>query len=430
MKTFAIQSRDVLFFRDARPLGGSAEGAGADWPLPSVLHTALLSAFHHRWPDGTEWESRHIHWTEREQKKFANGATSSMRFGGLRIIGPFPHRSHPRKPSEAAPDAIPAGVYFPTPSDLLCGGVMQPVRNTRGATNLPSPLRHPVASPLPPTKEKPGFWTPRSEYIRYLRGENDIRTVDADALYITERRPGVGIDPETHANRKSVFYQAEYLRLLPGVQFVFQAQAAARAYNQKEGADLLDCLLQNENGAAFVFGGQRGVAFLRELPSAKIEFDLPHPEPPTQRIKWILLSPALFDHGWRPDWVGDDGNVLLRDLPDRTGFPTRKAWREAARDAPAIAARLVAARIPKPVAASGWKLAVDGRQQEGPKPTRLLVPAGAVYYFECDDEAAAKALVRQLHLKVKSQRLGEKGFGFGVCGTWEFLNVGENAVTT
>jgi hypothetical protein len=38
-------------------------------------------------------------------------------------------------------------------------------------------------------------------------------------------------------------------------------------------------------------------------------------------------------------------------------------------------------------------------------------------------------LIKQLHLKVKSQRLGEQGFGVGVCGTWDFLEIENDSMT-
>ncbi len=416
MKAFTLQPRDLLFFRDARPMSGASEGAGARWPLPSVLHSALLSAFHDRWPEDPGWESRHTHFTPEEQEKFQNGIGSTMRFGGLRTLGPFPWRcSHSTDPSGDSGE-----LFFPTPADLVCGGRMQPVP-APGTGNLPEPLRYPVAADAPPAKEKPDPWISLTEFQKYLETEaEDIATTPAEDLYAVEPRPGVGIDPETHANRKSVFFQAEYLRLRENVQMLFFAEAIARKYGQTDGIDLLERFLDNAQTAPIILGGQRGLAAIRPAPAMKT---LPLPPPPGQgatRIKWVLLTPALFNAGWRPDWVhSETGRVLLRELPDRSRFPTRKAWREAARERAApIGAALVAARIPKPIPASGWKLDVAGAQPGGPKPTRLLVPAGAVYYFECDEPAAAASLVRALHGKVKSSHLGEKGFGLGVCGTW------------
>lgn len=411
MQPYLMRPRDILFFRDARPMGGASAGQGADWPLPSVLHSALISALHEAWPEGSEWESEHRHLNEREKEKFAKGRTSHMRFGGLHAIGPFPSRN--------------GIVFLPTPADLLPGGgLMRPVR-IFGTANLPSPLLHPVAGDAPPSKEDVGAWMPLESFRRYLAGDlANSETVEAGELHVAESRPGVGIDPDTHANRDGVFYQAEYLRLAEDVGMVFWAEAEARKHGQGEGVDLLDALLPPRQRIGTVLGGQRGVAWLER---ADIRTDIERfasAPAGSIRIKWVLLTPALFDGGWRPDWIHDDGRVLLRRLPDRANFATRKAWREAAKDMPGIDARLVAARIPKPLAVSGWKLHMDADHAGGgAKPTRLLVPAGSVYHFECADAESATALVAQLHLKVKSQRLGEKGFGLGACGTWEYLEL-------
>ena len=77
-----IEPRDVLFFRSAKPISGSAIGEGANWPMPSVFHQAMLSAFHAKWEKHQDWEHPH------ENRKEKNMASSS-RFGGLRTIGVF-----------------------------------------------------------------------------------------------------------------------------------------------------------------------------------------------------------------------------------------------------------------------------------------------------------------------------------------------------
>jgi CRISPR-associated protein Cmr3 len=81
-----------------------------------------------------------------------------------------------------------------------------------------------------------------------------------------------------------------------------------------------------------------------------------------------------------------------------------------------IDAHLVAARIPKHNYASGWKL--NGVTAGQPKPTRRLVPAGSVFYFECASDSDADALWKALHVHSRSDECGEQGFGFGVCGNW------------
>jgi len=104
---------------------------------------------------------------------------------------------------------------------------------------------------------------------------------------------------------------------------------------------------------------------------------------------------------------------------------------------PRIAAKLVAAITGKPLPVTGWALPNGtDRAEGGAKSTHLAVPAGAVYYFECDDEPSAIALAAALNWHGPSQSeistlssqiqnrrstlMGEKGFGLGVCGSWNF----------
>jgi hypothetical protein len=181
------------------------------------------------------------------------------------------------------------------------------------------------------------------------------------------------------------------------------------------------------------------------------------------RVKWVLLTPAIFPKieedtakaipahpgGWLPNWVDQaSGRVKLKF---RTG-EVRRRWNEAkqrtvreADQETAIAASLVAARIPKPIPVVGWTerlhlladekshwIRTDDENAHGPRPTHLAVPAGAVYYFEADspDEAHKLAVALNWHgcepnpTTIKNRRstlLGEKGFGLGVCGTWQFF---------
>jgi hypothetical protein len=182
-------------------------------------------------------------------------------------------------------------------------------------------------------------------------------------------------------------------------------------------------------------------------------------------VKWILLSPAIWPAiqggasksgytihahpgGWLPNWVFLDwdpeklvarhndrnGQVMLtlRSGKLRRDYSGPRAKRVAESES-AIGARLVAAIVPKSIPVTGWALANDtDRPEGGAKSTQLAVPAGAVYYFEADSENEAAKLAAALNwhgneansTTIKNRRstlMGEKGFGIGVCGTWEFF---------
>jgi CRISPR-associated protein Cmr3 len=106
----------------------------------------------------------------------------------------------------------------------------------------------------------------------------------------------------------------------------------------------------------------------------------------------ILLTPAYFKHGWRPE---------------------DKPWA-----AHGVETELVAAVVGKAEVISGWDLAAAG-----PKPTRRLAPAGSVYFLRLKGTAAA---IRQWVSSTWLSCLSDdseggleraSGFGLAVVGT-------------
>jgi hypothetical protein len=128
--------------------------------------------------------------------------------------------------------------------------------------------------------------------------------------------------------------------------------------------------------------------------------------------------------------------VKLRVVPprdearrQRRRVRRQEGWRydEGQDGALPIRARLVAACIGKPQVLGGWELLGETNDPtDGPgraKATFLAVPAGSVFYFEATGEnptAEAARLGEVLQARCRSDFYGEKGFGLGVCGTWDF----------
>ena len=451
MKHFLeISPRDVLYFRDGRPLGGAADGNGAQWPLPSVLHSAVLSAFHRAFRDEEirAYAKRHEHSRRPgKDRNFEQKKRTKAVFGGVKTLGPFPRRD--------------GQIWFPVPADLVLDegngdapAQLLPTELPADAIgDLPPPLKYALWKNVKPSKKELGQWISAEGLALYLSGKDKINELGAhlaknDAFFDTEARPGIGIDADTGTTRDGAFYLAEYLRLKPGVNMVASLDALSVGGNGT--TDLWEKFLDKNADAAFIFGGQRGVvradttAKTLDLPASPAEF-------PGNRVKWTLLSPALFKGfppkkseedaekdesdakenklkgaGWLPGFLDKDGNVMLKAVPARDADESREAWRERCKTAPSISARLVAARVGKAIPTSGWKINSDENAKNSgndgggaPKATRLLVPAGSVYYFECESADDARALASALHGRVKSDLLGEQGFGLGVCSAWE-----------
>ena len=114
------------------------------------------------------------------------------------------------------------------------------------------------------------------------------------------------------------------------------------------------------------------------------------------RLRMVLATPAVFSRGWRPGWIGGEGNGTVPGTD--------------------IELRLVSAVTGRRQPISGWSYETGKR---GIKPLRRMVPAGSVYFFE-----AAKGIKREhwenLWLRSVCDDIQDQkdGFGSALWGTW------------
>lgn len=361
MKSYQLFPRDVLFFRDGRPLDRHKDdradvavvGHGAFWPRPDHLYNAVMHALLGGGPA--------------ERKAFGT-------FGDLKVAGPFPMKGNE--------------LYLPRPLDWKMG--VEPLHGT----DAPSWLTHGFIDDAEGKKSYPA-WIPLAYYSSYLgagdrQSRDQLPELQCEALFAPEVRTGTTMDPRTGATKRgregrSGQYQAEYLRLESGVAMTCWISPG------REDTDV---------PRTFIMGGQGGMVTAEET-DLSLECLLPAPAIPAGEspfyLRWTLLTPAYFSQtGWLPGWCKDTtkdappaptGHVKL---PDCDGC------------------RLIGACTGKPIVFSGWD------SVEGVKPTMLAVPAGSAYLFECPTREKAEALVRALHLTRKSD-LGSQGFGMGIC---------------
>jgi hypothetical protein len=437
MNILLLNPTDILFFRDGRPMGGASAGHGAAWPLPSVINHALHAAL---WRAGDIFQNAHAH---RRGRSGDYSQTRDRKFGSLRTAGPFP--------------VSPEGKwFFPRPADADDSSrpILHPLEQS-DPSSLPKPCRYPVVSSRPPSKTAPKPWWSAAAWQSYLNAQAHSEASDfiEDANFAsTEHSYGIGIDSSTGSVIEGAFYSAHYLRLRPNWALGALATAPDKEYKHDVyGNDLIRALLDG-HGTEIIVGGQQRIcsAILNPTPQS-----LPLPIGPAiigTRVKWVLLSPAIFPAveagmskrgterkahpgGWLPNWICPYcGKVLLQTIDEAE----RKRRRNLNSDGkgyssePNIQAQLVAALVGKPIPVTGYALPHETTGSPGgAKPTHLAVPAGAVYYFEADSEDAAQKLAAALNwhgsdsnpTTIKNRRstlMGEKGFGLGVCGTWNF----------
>ena len=395
-----MRPRDLLFFRDAKPMEASSVGCGANWPLPNLMHDSLINAMKKQWPASQEWEFSHKHPNAKDRRE----DLANLRFGGLQTTGVFPCRDEM--------------LFFPRPADLEHDGNQMVLQCFRGSCNLPPYLKIGCAISGEPSKKRGPEWITEDSMRRYFDGEKLNFEKKTQPLFDCENRTGIAIDPESGAAMKSKLYLAEYLRLRENVTLKGFA-ACESVCRGKNATDVLEKFFTEESSLDVVIGGQQGVAQVTKHPCVEsLAATLPGGDGIGCYLKWVLLTPAVFDSGWLPDWVNaESGEVLLpSEKPERRVDESRADWR--LRFTESLKARLIAVRMEKSQVISGWNL-----RKAGPRPTRLAVPAGMVYWFKADTPADAAALCAALQGRFKSNYYGEKGFGLGICKVFENIEI-------
>lgn len=448
-----LEPTDVLFFKDGRPMEGSSSGHGAAWPHPHILNAALHAAL---WRSKEDFAGLHPHRPGRSGSIHSENRTDNGRlFGSLVSAGPFPVAN--------------SGTWlFPRPADAQAAGshrtTLLPFHPTLDAPSSLHPGLNPVVNTCPPSKLKAEPWWDHDAFQAYL-GNSTSKLPEGHfyedaSIHSAEHTVGIGTDPETGTQDGERIYSASYLRLKPDCRLGLIASCI-----DKKGGDLLERLFPNNGtNTTILVGGQQRCGTVQREAAKHIPLPLGKSggfsvsTGGKHLVKWILLTPAIWPAmpagvsnrgterkphcgGWLPSWI--DANSLQVLL--QTVSPEERRRRRAlnydqkgyasGENATPIAARLAAAIVPKPQFITGWALADGGEAGQaasgGAKSTHLAVPAGAVYYFECDDESAAIALATALNwhgddtagTAIKNRRstlMGEKGFGLGVCGTWNF----------
>jgi CRISPR-associated protein Cmr3 len=418
MRAFELHPVDTLFFRDARPMeaGAGSGGHGANWPLPPVVHAALRTALLRQVGDIHPRRSVQGHRRFRDGKLVNDPWIFTTAFRSLHTRGPLPVRD--------------GRLFMPRPLDLVPVGVkgaglLNPVTAPTGASNLPVQWLHPITVPGRADKRLLPEWVPLDAFITALAGRVPVLT-DHDPLSDCEHRLGIELNDNTGAAVEGRLYTAEHLRLREGVRLWVETALTDRA--PLENKATLDSILN----IVFPLGGESRM--VRCESSAVLP---PAVDKPSGRfVKWVLSSHAVFSGGWRPNWVDETtGQVLLKQGEvDRFPQESRQDWRKRVRQLPQVKARLVAACVAKPIHFSGWDTGwtPPGDVQAAPggaKPTLLAAPAGSVYYFLTETDEDGQMLVDALHGRTRSDFLGEKGLGWGFCGTWNPVDVSGRPVS-
>ena len=374
--TLKLTTRDPLAVRDGRPLG-------AGWPLPSVLagsfRTALVKA----------------------DPSLSFEGDMPQRLRRIEVAGGFPVAGRE--------------MYLPAPHDCLWDAKtnrvhrLQPLPLEAGeGADFPSGGLDPVmlAEDQAKTDFKPKpvpAWWPMGKLSEWLLGgpvRFDKTFLNAAAVEIRDR---VGFDAESGAAKGRVFDTAG----LNATHLPRYGVAESRPFRERFGEIALSVRVTiAENAFGHVenlslwhpLGGERRLVHWGRSEAADswtCPASIRAALETASRIRMVLATPAIFDHGWRPGWL-DASTLEGRPV---AGGPTL---------------RLVGVSHRHWRAVSGWSLAPP----RGPKAIRRMVPAGGVYFFQVKPGEAAALADKWLHPVSDKQQDCNDGFGLAVWGSW------------
>ncbi|MBM3269233.1 MAG: hypothetical protein FJZ01_16450 [Candidatus Sericytochromatia bacterium] len=376
-----LSPRDGLTIKDPRGFQpGSQAARSLSWPLPPTVAGALRTAvglgrgFR---ADGSDRDR----WLRLKEE--------------IGVAGPLPVE---RRQGDADPGWRP---LWPAPADALLAAEegegrlhwfppLPPARTARGCWERRGDLADNLWRSRPSLREKPlemPRWWPHQTFMRWLEDPGAVATFDRRPVTPAVRTDvHLALDPATGAASEGHLFSLETVEpLLSGDGS--ELGVYVRLDSPAPGLGVL-CL-----------GGEQRMASAEELPMNSDPFALPAEYQsrwnPSTSFRLVLVTPAPFAAGWRPDWIDESGHGSVPGTD--------------------LAVVLRAAFIPRPVPVSGWDLVTWG-----PKASRLCVPAGSCYYFEAtgrelnrDDLAALWC--RQIVLD--RQDLLD-GYGMAVPGAW------------
>ncbi|MFD3164294.1 type III-B CRISPR module-associated protein Cmr3 [Herpetosiphon sp. NSE202] len=258
-----------------------------------------------------------------------------------------------------------------------------------------------------PAKEQPQFWY-WEHFLQWLHdpaglinqthGSSELKTADLGIKGLPiDQRTHTQIDPERQSAEDGRLFQT---RGLSFTQAKDDQLAEAQRLALFVKADYKQSNLAVPAMKLAPLGGERRLAHWHSVPTiSSSPFDQATIDAIATKIgetgacRLILLTPCMFEKGYRPTWL--------------------------CRDVDGVQPTLEAIAIKRAQVISGWDLAIRKA-----KHTRRLAPAGTVLFLtfaEKENSAAIEAWVRKLWMQCISDEEQDRrdGFGLAVFGTWD-----------
>lgn len=387
-----LRPRDPILLRDGRPFAAEpgARARTLPWPMPQTVAGALRAHVGETLGGGFDWKTDGPKQARRLHLRGPLLATQDGA-GIWRILVPAPRDAVFFESEAGKADLM---CLRPLPEIPQGAGTLSPTKGLRPMeiTEDRKPRTMPAFWPL----DCAANWLSKPQHTHFDPG-------GADPLP-TETRTFVKINEKTQTGEQGMLYSADLLC------FADFAAPASAAKPTPTPAQALLCRLSGAGTLSALpqflpLGGERRLATV--APADDIAWPQADDFPKltaalagAKRLRLQLVTPALFQGGWKPGWLTDG---LKGDLPG----------------VPGLRLTLVGAAVGRLAPVSGWDL-----EKNRPKPLRYAAPAGSVYFFEVEGEGGltpeqAEALfLRPINDKATDDN---DGFGLALPGIWETL---------
>jgi CRISPR-associated protein Cmr3 len=390
----SIKPLDVLFFRNYKPFDADEGSYGEvlSSPYPSTFYGALKTAILYKlcndYDEFKEGKAGRLN----EIIGYPKANDQDIQNGSLKITFFGLSRKYKKSKDDNGKTSKSIEILLPIPKDLVKykdddNGDIHKLSLKKRPNWIDYDngynLEYILCAKSSKKVESPNIkYITKNQLENYLNNGENLNIKDDDKssqIYDIEYRTGIGIDRDLKITKKGYLYQVELLRL-------------KKEYSYIVGYDGDDDELP-DNGVLKV-GGESKIAEYNSLEldaNIKLSNDTLKNISESKMFKLYLSTPAIFDNGWRPRWIGDD---LKGNIPDTN-----------------IAVKLIAASVGKYRTVGGWDIV-----NSEPKPSYRAVPEGSVYYFEILNDFDVNELKDALHGKAISDIKKEEGFGITYIG--------------
>jgi CRISPR-associated protein Cmr3 len=378
MKTWIIEPRDPLIARDGRPFTADPGARAKSLPFPYPSTTTGTARTRYGFTQGD--------FNDDAQKKELISRVQRIPVQGPLLVA-------------LNDDGAIKDWLLPAPADAVLFEAdekqahikqLVPLLLSQGAyTDLPDDLipigfaSYDAISKRKPLKDAPRFWK-WEEFLDWLINPRDQQSIRLNELGhngpTAEARVHVKIDPEKQAAEEGFLYQTSGLEFTRKVDE--RTVRLALAVRTPIDAPSMVAPL----------GGEQRLSYWREsreqLP-ASCPNEIREAIKQRKACRIVLLTPAYFKAGFRPEWL----------LRSQNG----------------ITPRLVAAAVGRPQVVSGWDY-----ENRRPKPTRRLAPAGSVYFLKLEGDGDIDRWIDEMWMRCVSddEQTRLDGFGLAALGAW------------